>query len=64
MQNLRTIVQQEVNEQTPATSTAQMEAQFKTAWGRIKPSVLESLVAGMPQRMRGCVAMEGGCIGK
>ena len=58
------IVQQEVNEQTPATSTAQLEAQVKTAWGRIKSSVLESLVAGMSQRMRDCVATEGGSIGK
>ena len=64
IENLRAIVQQEVNEQTPATSTAQLEAQVKTAWCRIKPSVLESLVAGMPQRMRDCVAMEGGSIGK
>ena len=64
IENLWAILQQEVNQKPLATSTDHLETQVKTAWRRIKSSVLESLVAGMPQRMSDCVKMNGGYIGK
>ena len=64
IENLWAIVQQELDKMTPATSAGELAGRLKKAWGRIKPDVLENLVAGMPQRMRDCIAMRGGYIGK
>ena len=64
IENLWAIVQQEVDKMTPATSAGELAEQLKKAWGRIKPDVLENLVAGMPQCMHDCIAMKGGYIGK
>ena len=63
IENLWPIVQQEGDLNTPAISTAQLKTQVKTVWGCIKAIVLESLVAGMLQRMRDCVALKGGYVG-
>ena len=49
---------------TPATSASDPAEQFKKAWGRIKPDLLENLMAGMPQRVHGCIAMKGSRSGK
>ena len=64
IENLWAIVQQEVDKMTPATSAGELAEQLKKAWGRIKPDVLENLVAGMPQHMHDCIAMKGSYIGK
>ena len=49
IENLSAIVQQEVNRNAPATTTAQLAARVQTAWSLIQPDVLENLVAGIPQ---------------
>ena len=47
---LWTIVHQEMNEGTPATSAAQLRAQVSKALLYMKPTVLENPVAGMLQK--------------
>ena len=64
IENLWTIVQQEVDKMTPASSVGELAEQLKKAWGRIKPDVLEKLVSRMPQRIHDCIALKGGYIGK
>ena len=64
IENLWSIIQQEVDKMTPATSAGELAKQLKKAWGRNKPDVLENLVVGMPPRMHDCSAMKGGYIGK
>ena len=49
---------------TPATSASELAEQFKKAWARIKPDVLENLMAGMSQCVHGCVAMKDSHSGK
>ena len=49
---------------TPATSASELAEQLKKAWGRIKPDVLDNLMAGMSQRVHDCIAMKGSHTGK
>ena len=47
-----------------ASCANELAKQLKEAWGRIKPDVLNNLVAGMLQGMYDCIALKGGYIGK
>ena len=64
IENLWAILQEKVNELPPATSVEQLTRQLKEAWAGISPTVLHNLTAGMPERMRECIANKGGYIGK
>lgn len=64
IENLWAILQDEVDKMTPANTADELVKQLKRAWCNIHPSVLENLVAGMPQRMRDCIANKGDHIGK
>ena len=49
---------------TPATIADELVKQLKKALRNIHTSVLENLVAGMPQRMHDCIANKVSHIGK
>ena len=59
IEELWAIVQKDLDKQTPATNLAQLETQLKSAWSRIQPSVLPTLVASMPNRVRKCLLVRG-----
>lgn len=59
IEELWAIVQQDLDKQKPATNLTQLQAQLQRAWSRIKPSVLNNLVASMPVRVRTCLRVRG-----
>lgn len=64
IENIWSIMQQMLDQEKPATSISGLVKQIKRAWASIRPSVLANLVAGVPNRMRLCIAAKGGYVGK
>ena len=64
IENLWAIVQQKLKEMEPATNEENLIEKVKTAWSEISPNVLNNLVSGMPGRIKKCLQLKGGCIGK
>ena len=52
IEELWSIIQQDIDKHKPAIDLAQLQAQLQQAWSRIEPSVLSGLVASMPVRVR------------
>ncbi|KAI6648316.1 hypothetical protein LOD99_12125 [Oopsacas minuta] len=52
IENLWGIVKEKVNEEGQITRCEQLIETVKSAWRNISPSILENLVANMPERIR------------
>ena len=63
-ENLWAIVKQNISEMPSASNLEMMENNVKNMWSDINPELLRRLIDGMPARMRKCVDMKGGYIGK
>lgn len=64
IENLWAIVKEELNKMKPATSEKTLIQNVQVAWRRIKAETLDNLMCGMPERMRECIRLHGGYIGK
>ena len=58
------IVQSSVDGIEEATNLKVLERQLKFAWSQITPDILDNLVSSMPERVKTCVKLNGGYIGK
>ena len=64
IENLWAIVQDKVDKMAPASSEMTLIRNVRSAWRSISAETLDSLICGMPERMRACVAKCGGFINK
>lgn len=64
IENLWAIVQDELDKMGPATNETALVRNLQKAWSSISAETLNNLMCGMPERMRECVRLGGGCIGK
>ncbi|KAI6655581.1 hypothetical protein LOD99_2080 [Oopsacas minuta] len=64
IENLWAVVKQSLSEMPSATNLEMLEKNLKTVWSNINPDLLRKLIDGMPARMRKCVDLKGGYIGK
>ena len=64
IENLWAIVKGKLQELEPATNEETLIKNVKEAWSQISPDTLEALIAGMPNRIKRCLQLEGGYIGK
>ena len=64
IENLWAIVQSRVDGIEEATNLKVLKKQLKLAWSQISPDVLDNLVSSMPERVKTCVKLNGGYIGK
>jgi len=64
IKNLWAILQVNVDELAPSTNRKQLEKSLKIGWSKISPEILHNLIAGMPDRMKKCIANKGYFIGK
>ena len=47
-----------------ATSEKTIIQNIKVAWRRSKAETLDNVLCGMPERMRECIRLHGGYVGK
>ena len=64
IENLWEILKVELTKAEPCSSIQQLAALPNSAWANFKPATLRKLVAGMPQGMARCLAMNGKHIGR
>ena len=64
IENLWTVVKQSLSEMPPASNLEILEKNLKTVWSRMNPDMLRRLIDGMPARIRKCVQLHGGYIGR
>ena len=64
IENLWSILKQRLDELPQSNNLENLKKSLKMAWSNIDPSCLENLVAGMPNRIRKRLELEGGYIGK
>ena len=64
IENLWSILKQRLDQLPQSYNLENLKKSLKIAWSNIDPSCLENLVAGMPNRIRKCLELEGGYIGK
>ena len=63
-ENLWAIVKEELKKIEQATSEKVLIQNVQVAWRRIKAETLDNLMGDMPERMRECIQMHGGYVGK
>lgn len=49
---------------TPATNEKSLTKNVKMAWSKINPDMLDNLISSMPERIKKCIKLKGGYIGK
>ena len=64
IENVWAIVQNELDMMEPATTEKALIRNLQRAWLSISAETLDNLMCGMPDRMRECVRLGGGYIGK
>ena len=64
IENLWSILQSKLDTMDCATNLNILEKQLLLAWKEISPETSENLIAGMPSRIKKCLELNGGYIGK
>ena len=64
IENLWALVKNKVNDLESATNENTLIKNVTQAWSQISPDVLEALMSGMPKRIKKCIQLKGGYIGK
>ncbi|KAI6656133.1 hypothetical protein LOD99_1466 [Oopsacas minuta] len=64
IENLWSILQTEVDTMAPSTNTEMLIRKVKLAWSQIQPDILDKMYRGMPERIKKCIKLKGGYIGK
>ena len=64
VENLWSIVQGELDTMEQPRSVKMLENNLKSAWSHISQETLGNLMDGMPERVRKCIKLKGGHIGK
>ena len=64
IENLWAIVQEELKKLPDATDRETLIKNVKTAWANISPDILDNLICCMPERIKKCIKVKGGYIGK
>ena len=64
IENLWALVKDKVRDMEAATNEETLIKNVKDSWAQISPDVLEALISGMPNRIKKCLELKGGYIGK
>ena len=64
IENLWAIVQEELKKLPDATNWETLIKNVKMAWANISPNILDNLICWMPERIKKCIKVKGGYIGK
>ena len=64
IENLWSIVKMDIDLMPTPTNVSMLEKNVKLAWSRISPETLDNLISGMQNRIKLCIKLKGGYIGK
>ena len=64
IENLWGYLQQELDKMEPAKTISHLKVQLESTWATLKPSFLQALVDGMPERVKTCIKLDGNYISK
>ena len=64
IENLWAILKDDLDSMGESKDIKMLETRLKTAWSNIPPDNLDKLIDGMPNRIKRCIELKGGYIGK
>ena len=64
IENLWAILKDDLDSMGESKDIKLLETRLKTAWSNIPPDILGKLIDGMPNRIKRCIELKGGYIGK
>ena len=64
IENLWAILKDDLDSMGESKNIKMLETRLKTVWSNIPPDILGKLIDGMPNRIKRCIELKGGYIGK
>ena len=64
IENVWAILKDDLDSLGESKDIKMLETRLKTAWSNIPPDILGKLIDGMPNRIKRCIELKGGYIGK